>query len=794
MSVPAGPPEGGAPSRARIALRLALWLGFVVACLAVVAGTRFTADMSAFLPASPTAAQQLLVDQLRHGPVARVLLLAVTGPPETAAKRAQLSQSLATRLGKAEGFASVTNGAGLPGSGDQELLFKYRYLLGDAVDAGRFDAPGMREAIAQSLQALASPMGLALKDLLVRDPTGEMLRIVERLEPDAVPETVEGAWSSSDRTRALILVQLQEDGTELDAQEAALATVQREFDAASRALGATAGLEVTGAARFAVESRNRIRGDVERLSAIGTVLILLILGSVYRSARLLVLGLVPVVTGALASIAAVSLAFGHVHGITLGFGVALIGEAIDYAIYIFVQGNHRRLWRTIRLGVLTSLIGFSTLLFSGFPGLSQLGLFALTGILTASVVTWGLLGPMFVSASVAVPAPLARLLAAAIWRLRRLRWLPAAAAAVAVAVALALAAQRPLWEPSLAALSPVSEASKSLDATLRSDLKAPDMRYVVAVAAADPDQALAGSQLAARLLQPLVASGVLAGFDTPSRLLPDEATQRRRQEQLPDRQTLQRVVAEATAGTPLRADKLAPFLDDVEQSRHLAPLGVADVAGTALGLGIDSMMVSGDGRSTAILALRAPDTGPHAQSVDATAIRAALQEYRGPGAVHLVDIKGETESLYAQYLEEAILLSLAGIALIVLVTAAGMGFSWQRLYRVVVPIGAALACVVAGLAAAGIGLTILHLVGLLLTVAVGSNYTFFFIDDEEDAPRTLASLALANATTITGFGILAFASVPVLNAIGMTVGPGALLCLAFAAMLSRGAIDKRKAP
>ena len=49
----------------------------------------------------------------------------------------------------------------------------------------------------------------------------------------------------------------------------------------------------------------------------------------------------------------------------------------------------------------------------------------------------------------------------------------------------------------------------------------------------------------------------------------------------------------------------------------------------------------------------------------------------------------------------------------------------------------------------------------------------------------LASLALANATTIIGFGILGFASVPVLNAIGMTVGPGALLCLAFAAMLSR---------
>ena len=770
----------------------ALWLAFVVACVAVVASTRFTADMSAFLPASPTAAQQLLVDQLRHGPVARLLLLAIEGPPQTAPARARLSQALTERLRDAPGFASVTNGTALPGSGDQELLFGHRYLLGDAVGAGRLTGEGMRTVIADSLQALASPMGMALADLLTRDPTGEMLRLVEGLEPASVPDSAEGVWSSADRTRALILVQLQEDGTELDAQEAALATVQREFEAAREALGerarqapgAQAELKVTGAARFAVESRSRIRGDVERLSAIGSVLIVLLLGFIYRSPRLLLLGLVPVATGAIASISAVSLAFGYVHGITLGFGIALIGEAIDYAIYIFIQGNHAGLWRTIRLGVLTSLIGFSTLLFSGFPGLAQLGLFAATGILTASLVTWGLLGPMFARPPVQVPPGLGRALAILIGRLRRLSWLPALAAAAAVGVALVIASQRPLWEPSLEALSPVSEAGKSLDASLRADLKAPDMRYVVAVTTTDPDRALAGANRAAQVLQPLVDQGILAGFESPSQLLPDIDTQRRRQEGLPDREALQRAVAAATAGTPLRPEKLAPFIDDVERSRDLAPLRIADVAGTALGMGLDSMMVSGDGRSSAIIALLAPDTGPDPQVVDAAQVRAALERYDGPGSIHLVDIRQETDSLYAGYLHEAIGLSLAGMALILLVTAVATRLRPQRMVRVALPIGAALACVIAGLALAGVGLTILHLVGLLLTVAVGSNYTFFFIDEEKDTPRTLASLAVANATTIIGFGILGFASVPVLNAIGMTVGPGALLCLIFAAMLS----------
>src|SRR5690606_29883032 len=149
-----------------------------------------------------------------------------------------------------------------------------------------------------------------------------------------------------------------------------------------------------------------------------------------------------------------------------------------------------------------------------------------------------------------------------------------------------------------------------------------------------------------------------------------------------------------------------------QKSRELAPLGIDDVAGTALGLGLDAMMVSGDGRSTAMLPLRAQADGPRAHIVDAAAVRAAIAGYRGPGSIHLIDIKHETDALYAGYLHEAIVLALAGMVLILLVAAAGTRLSLQRMLRVILPIGAALACVIAGLAAAGVGLTILHLVGL----------------------------------------------------------------------------------
>src|SRR5450759_3708841 len=68
----------------------------------------------------------------------------------------------------------------------------------------------------------------------------------------------------------------------------------------------------------------------------------------------------------------------------------------DYSIYLFVQSEQggsgqqnwiKRFWPTVRLGVLTSIVGFAALLLSGFPGLAQLGLYSIAGLIAAATVT-----------------------------------------------------------------------------------------------------------------------------------------------------------------------------------------------------------------------------------------------------------------------------------------------------------------------------------------------------------------------------------------------------------------------
>ncbi|MEP6679508.1 MAG: hypothetical protein ABJB78_09425, partial [Betaproteobacteria bacterium] len=495
-----------------------------------------------------------------------------------------------------------------------------------------------------------------------------------------------------------------------------------------------------------------------------------------------------------------SLGFGVVHGITLGFGTTLIGEAVDYSIYLFVQatqpapgdaGDHARwiaaFWPTIRLGMLTSVVGFTTLWFSNFPGLAQLGLYSVAGIVVAAGVTRFVL-PALLPAGFRVRdvSFLGHALAAVTARARTLRWILAALVIAAVAV---LAIHRhALWNPELSALSPLSAADLELDHALRADLGAPDARFIVVVSDDDRERALRAAEQVGAQLQRRVDSGRLGGFDTPARLLPSVETQKARQMALPASADLTARLARATAGLPLRAERLGAFVADVEAARSAPPLTRADLDGTSFAVATDALLVQRGARWSALLPLKSVRRGAVDAPIDAQAIRAALDEAGQPGAL-LVDLKAETDRLYTGYLDEAIALSLSGFAVMLGVLGLALR-SALRVLRVVVPLAAAIVVVAAAHALTGNQLNILHLVGMLLIAAVGSNYALFFDrradPDGVDRVATLSSLVLASATTLIGFGVLAFSKVPVLQAIGATVGPGAVLALLFAAILAEG--------
>ncbi len=766
---------------------ITLWLAFLLGCGALISRTQFTTDLSAFLPRTPTPEQQLLMDQLRDGLASRLILVGIEGAD--APTRARLSRQTAQRLRADPAFVSVSNGEPVDTGRDRAFLFNNRYLLSPAVTPARFSVDGLHEALGSSIELLASPAGMLVKSLLPRDPTGEMVQLLEPLNSGTHPKLVEGAWASRDGARALMLMQTRAAGSDTDAQQSAMAAIRQAFDQAASASPA-AKLVMTGPGVFSVTSRDTIKSQVSRLSIFSVLLIATLLLLVYRSLGALALGFLPVISGALAGIAAVSLGFGAVHGITLGFGTALIGEAVDYSIYLFVQSEQggpdqqhwiKRFWPTIRLGVLTSIAGFASLLLSGFPGLAQLGLYAIAGLVVAASVTRFVLPHLLpVAFRIHDVAAVGRLLGRLTQRATVLRW-PAAILLLAACTLLA-GNRASLFDDKISSLSPVSQADVELDGRLRADMGAPDVRYLVMISGTSQDSVLQSSEQVSTLLQSQVDQGELAGFESPSRYLPSTATQQARQASLPDAARLESNLAQAVQGLPVRAQLFAPFLADVAAARSQPLLQAANLEQTSMAMALEALLVHKGNHWTALLPLTAPD----GVSINAGKIRTALTGTGLPNVL-FVDMKAESDRLYSGYLHEAILLSLGGLVAIVGLLLAVFR-SPLRVLRIIAPLAAAVVTVTAGLAALGQQLIILHLVGLLLVVAVGSNYALFF--DQPDSrtpisPRTLASMLFANLTTVAGFGLLAFSNVSILQAMGITVAPGVILALMYSAIFAR---------
>jgi len=741
-----------------------------------------TSDLSLFLPRAATVKQQVLLEQLNQGTGNRLLLAAISGGG--AAERARTSRALTAALGDSPRFLRVANGARELSGPERDLLLRNRYLLSPRVDADRFRPESLRRSLERRLEELRSPASAFTKDLLARDPTGELWAILARLQQGPSPSRRDGVWASRDGGRALMVLYTHAPGTALDAQEAAQTELRRTFRRVRAAPGLR--LELTGPGVFGVQARERIRREATRLSIAGSLGVALLLLVLFRSPRVLLLAALPLATGVLAGMWAVWAAFGAIHGITIAFGVTLLGLAIDYPLHLLshIRGGQpppralASVWPTLRLGVLTTAVAFAVLITTDFRGLMQLGLFSATGLLAAAAVTrWGL--PPLCRDGLAGAPPRPRLT-----RLLRpsapMTALVLTAAAVA-AVALARGLPGHL-ERDLQALSPVPGDELARFRALQGQLGTPDIRRFLVVTGDSRQQALRRTEALRGRLQALQHEGLIERFRTPADVLPSLATQRRRQRALPERHRLAANLDEATSGLPFRAHLFEPFLDDVATARSQPLLRLDDLAGTFLHARTASLLAPVADGSAALVPLMGLSGDP-----------AAVAEVRGrfpdPG-VRFLDLKAETERLVSGFLAAGASRLALGAAVLALLVGAALR-SWRRLAGVVLPVGLALVTTAGALVLLGERLTIFHTVALLLVFGITVDYSLFFGRPEAaavDRERTLRALTTCMASTLLVFGALAASAIPVLHQTGLTaalgVASGFLLAMTLSPRLS----------
>lgn len=743
----------------------------VLVLLLVLSRIDVRTDMAEFLPEGRTEAARLVLAEARAGTATGLILVGIEGAE--IGELARVSRSMAVALPATGLFRLVAGGEAAIPPAAMATLFAGRYLLTDA----DFSVAGLRRGMETVLRQLRTSSAAMVSQFAGADPAGAFLGLLRRWAGDSRVRSIDGAWFAADRDRALLLARTRAGAMDVPAQEAATAAIAAAFAAASPG---SARLLIAGPAVFARDAARAIKGDVERLSVLSTVLIGVLLWWRFRSPLVIAAIAAPVVLSVAVAAAAVQAGFGSVHGVALGFGATMLGVSVDYPVLMIghrkrgerAASTRARIGRAFVLAVTTAVLGLAAMVFSGFPGLAQLGVFSAVGLATCALLTWTGLPRLIVAANLAPvsagdPAWLSR-----VERLRRWRWL--AAVPVLAAVAYLAAIGGPRWEGDLAALSPVPAASRALDQALRAEIGAPDAGQLVLVQGPDVQTVLQRQEALMPLLDRLRQAGAFGAAEYAARFVPSVARQLARAAALPDAATLAARVEEARAGLPFRAGAFQPFLVAVAISRTLAPLRPADLAGTPLGARLEPLLIQRDGAVVGPVVLQGV--------VDTRAVAAA---FAGTAGIYL-DMRSELGGILTAYTARA--WRWLGASLVLVIGVLGVGLRRAGLVaRVLGSVLAAMLVTAAVLTAEGVRLSLIHLIALQLVAGVGLDYALFFARrqlDAEERARTLRTLVTCNAMTLLTFGLLAACETPLLRDIGVTVACGAVLALGFGFMVA----------
>ncbi len=749
------------PDRSPRALpRLLIWL-LCLAGLAALAAQRLemSYDLGLFLPAPRTAAQELLVERLGDSPGSRYVMIAV---PDDAAR----VTGLARRLQNAPEIEAVLSDLLPPPERPPEPLFGHRFLLADM----DWSAEGLGAALDERLADLGLGSSPEFEQLITRDPVLLSVAIMESLYAGSA-----SPWLTASGERVLIAVTAA-PAFDIDAQARALQTIE---SAVADSFGQLDAARISGAGVFGVGLRSTIESEAFWRSLWASAALITVLLLLYRSLYVLLLAALPLAAGLVCGVAAVSVVFGGVHGITLAFGFTLLGVAIDYPLHYLSQARReapaqalRSTWPTLSLSALSTMLAYGALMVGGARGMAQLGLFSAAGVAGALLTTGWLLpslsrrrlapgsgnpAPAFIEA--AAPAPVLR----------------AGVIGALFLAALALAwagGDRPWWSSSLAALSPIPQAQLDEERELRQATGAPSIRYLVAVQDPGLQSLLAGAAQTRLALQGAVDAGLLGGFAGITPLLPTEAAQRRRQAAIPEAETLAANLARAVAASPFTRSAFDPFLADANRTRALDPLTPASYAGSDLEALLQSQLYqAADGDWTALFTLQG--------AADPEALAGFLTAQQ-PGAM-LVDLRSASESLVSDYRKR----TLAVLGVVFLVLTAGLSWRLQprrALWTVLLVLGSVLVTA-AGLRVFSGSLDLYQLAGLLLVTGIGLDYALFL--GKRDRGGAQHAVFACMASTVAAFGVLAASSIPALHSLGSTVALGSAVCFSAAWLGSR---------
>ncbi len=615
----------------------------------------------------------------------------------------------------------------------------------------------LAERAAADLEAfLNRPEALALQELIPRDP----LLLVPRLLDQA-----QGIGSPASQAGGAALVWARIAPSPLaDAGQAPVFAVVAQAASEARAGNPGVQLEWTGVNRFAAASRARIEAEIKALNLISLAAVVAVAALfVRRSWKLLHLAPV-ILCSLLGAWTASTVVFPRLHLLVFVIGSLLTGVAVDYGFYIYMQPFLRpeetyaaklgRLMKPLLASCLTTVIGFSLLLWSDLPLIRQLGLFVSAGLLCAlgaAMLYFAQLRRPFLEGRSFAPRPAATGRARAGLRL---------AAALAAAVAI-LGPWRLHWRDDIRELDIPARELQANDAAVRAKFGDGSGRAVYLTYG---DTLPAARQHLEDFLAQAAKADPGAKFASLGAVFPTEDDWRALPGRLRELGGFPADFRDALGRHGFSPDAFAPFFE------AWARLGSPPPGGDYAGLYTD-LAPALAGPIGQLYSPRPPLPWfmTLADRPAGSAWPAALQTVS-------VDQLQSLDDLFTRYRWSALRLSLVGLALIIASVFAIYPFR-RGLRIALIPAGSCF-FVFGLLGLLGQTLNLFHLLGAFLGVCLSHNYSIFSSDSARARTPTPVPVRLSALCAAVSFGVLGFSHIPVVHALGLTVALIVLTALA----------------
>jgi predicted exporter len=644
---------------------------------------------------------------------------------------------------------------------------------------------GLRGAAKELKRQLNLPTSAMVKTIASEDPLLTYVRQLKRLEAARAGTLgLQDNHFVSEGGQAIVILATVHSPFDSQYQR----PFQERLEATEQRLveerGAGLVIEQSGVGRFALKAEETIRGDIQRISFVSTIAIILLFLGIFRSLRLVLLPLVPIAFGVTAATSVSLLLFGSIHGLTLAFGASLIGIAIDYPVHLFNHhvlepdasgpgGTLKRIRPGLLLGALTTVVGFAGLGWTSFPGVREIAVFASVGISAALLSTMFVLPALLPSQPkpIKLQQALARAASRVLSAMKRRRQLLVVGPALAVVLIVGGLVQVE-FEDDVSALTRLDEELMTEDERVRGRVSRMDAGRLVVAVADDEETALQRNDEVYSRLRDAKESGYVEDFRSLHVFLWSAELQAKNRQALQGEGVVDRLasVYQAEGFSARGFNDFKDFRAAVE-TIPAEPMTYAQLRESPLRELVISFRTQLEGDVGILTFLRGvKDPGALAASV------------AGVEGVYFFDQKKMMSEIYSRHRVQTLQLVSVGLLGVLLMLFA-------RYRKIKVALAAFLPALLAGGAALGFiawtgtSLNLLHVVSLLLVLSMGVDYGVFLAEShgqQKEEAATLLSLLIACLSTVCAFGLLAMSDNPALDAIGYTTGLGVCFSLLLA--------------